>query len=461
MDTALWSKIENFSLDNPNDQYGFSTRLAFENKWTSFFTKMAILEYKKFMYLAATSSEMVSPSEAVDIVWHQHLIFTNSYSDLCTLLGKRIEHIPSTHNRADFEKFHKAKERTRELYEINFGNQPDEIWNYSNELDSLHLPQSTLKISTLKYAFLVSMFLLIFPIYFMIRDILIEIGNPDFLIKYLILCGVAIGLLELYVRFSFNSFYDKIKANLILSNLSPFELVFMEQDKIEFVVQGVVNNLISTKKIKVVGDNKLEIIDNSLTENQYENCALELMKSYHTPMPYIQLYYTLKRMPTFDQIQKSVNRIKETITNSKQFTFVIIIVMVVLGLLLSIGFSRLISGISRDKPVTFLVFTMIFLVVLADYYLNRILKFFFQKTISQSFKQEKSNTTIEKDWELNYFLFGNMVLVNSFIPLISTTNTSNFSSSNSSSNSCSSGGSSCGSSCGGSCGSSCGGCGGD
>ena len=68
-----------------------------------FVTQKAIEEYKKFMYLAATSNQMVSPSEIVDIVWHQHLIFTNSYSDFCNLLGKRIEHIPSTHNKSEFE----------------------------------------------------------------------------------------------------------------------------------------------------------------------------------------------------------------------------------------------------------------------------------------------------------------------------------------------------------------------
>ena len=91
MNTQLWNEIEKFDLDNPNDEYGFSTRLAFENSWTIYFTKMAILEYKKFMYLAATSNEMVSPSEIVDIVWHQHLIFTQSYKEFCDILGKKIE----------------------------------------------------------------------------------------------------------------------------------------------------------------------------------------------------------------------------------------------------------------------------------------------------------------------------------------------------------------------------------
>ena len=82
MNAVLWEEVLKFELDNPNDEYGFLTRLAFENKWTIYVTETAILEYKKFMYLAATSNEMVSPSEIVDIVWHQHLIFTTSYSDL-------------------------------------------------------------------------------------------------------------------------------------------------------------------------------------------------------------------------------------------------------------------------------------------------------------------------------------------------------------------------------------------
>jgi len=130
MDKILWGKVLNFNFDLQTDQYGFSTRLALENHWTLYFTQTAILEYKRFMFLAATNNEMVSPSEIVDIVWHQHLIFTNSYTNFCDVLGKRIEHIPSTHNRSEFEKFQKAKDRTKELYNSNFGTQPVEVWDY-------------------------------------------------------------------------------------------------------------------------------------------------------------------------------------------------------------------------------------------------------------------------------------------------------------------------------------------
>ena len=112
MNKNLWQSAKDFDLDYPMAEYGFSTRLAYENSWTMHFTQHAILEYKKFMYLAATANQMVSPSGIVDVVWHQHLIFTQSYQEFCTLLGKKIEHIPSTHNRAEQEKFHRLFGKT-------------------------------------------------------------------------------------------------------------------------------------------------------------------------------------------------------------------------------------------------------------------------------------------------------------------------------------------------------------
>ena len=46
MNTILWNEIEKFDFDFPLSEYGFSTRLAFENEWTDFFAKQAIQEYK-------------------------------------------------------------------------------------------------------------------------------------------------------------------------------------------------------------------------------------------------------------------------------------------------------------------------------------------------------------------------------------------------------------------------------
>ena len=244
MDIQLWNQIENFDLDKPNDQYGFSTRLAFENSWTIYFTKTAILEYKKFMYLVATSNEMVSPSEIVDIVWHQHLIFTNSYSDLCTILAKRIEHIPSTHNKAEHEKFHKAKEVTKNLYELNFGKQPEEIWTLGNPMDSLQLDNANYNLGILKIIFLGAFILLIFPISLLIKPILIQIGNPYFAWYYIFLFAMITFLLMQFVKKTCDSLIEKIKSKLIISNLTPLELVFFQKNNLDYIINGVLNNLI-------------------------------------------------------------------------------------------------------------------------------------------------------------------------------------------------------------------------
>lgn len=58
MQQTLWNSILAFDLDDPAAEYGFSLRLANENYWTEKFSEQAILEYKKFIYLAATSDRM-------------------------------------------------------------------------------------------------------------------------------------------------------------------------------------------------------------------------------------------------------------------------------------------------------------------------------------------------------------------------------------------------------------------
>lgn len=185
MNTKLWEKILHFDFDLPPNEYGFSTRLANENNWTKSFTRQAVLEYKKFMYLAATSELMVSPSEIVDTVWHQHLIFTQSYQDFCALIGKQIQHIPSTHNREEYEKFKLAKERTQKLYVLNFGEQPINIWRYIDMYESLNLGKSKYKIRSFIIVGILSFITLSIPFYFILRPIYIKINNPVFVIAYL------------------------------------------------------------------------------------------------------------------------------------------------------------------------------------------------------------------------------------------------------------------------------------
>ena len=185
MKTELWNAILAFDFDKPMSSYGFSTRLARENSWTVDFTQKVILEYKKFMYLAATSDFMVSPSEMVDIVWHQHLIFTESYQKFCAILGKKIKHIPSTHNKEEYQKFWEAKARTKSLYLTNFGEQPASIWEYTNMYASLGLEKAKLSISNIVFIGFILFLILTIPSYFVLKPIFIHVDNPYFLVEFI------------------------------------------------------------------------------------------------------------------------------------------------------------------------------------------------------------------------------------------------------------------------------------
>lgn len=231
MSTPLWNAVLNFNLDEPPSLYGFSTRLASENYWTADFTEKAIVEYKKFMYLAAVSDMMVSPSEIIDIVWHQHLIFTQSYADFCFVLGKNIQHVPSTHNREDFEKFRLAKERTKKFYGETFGSQPCMIWDYADMFEPLQLQKAPYKIRTLTTAGILIALLSTLPMFFLLKPVYIHINNPWFLTGYVAVAFFTLIGLRNYNRTTLMSVVREWKPDAFIHHLKPDELMYVARKK--------------------------------------------------------------------------------------------------------------------------------------------------------------------------------------------------------------------------------------
>src|SRR5690348_15044184 len=93
----LWRRLEQFQLDSPGSSIPFSARLARENNWTMAFSKRAITEYKRFAFLAVAAGHPVSPSEAVDQVWHLHLSYSENYwKEFCPqILRTELHHHPT------------------------------------------------------------------------------------------------------------------------------------------------------------------------------------------------------------------------------------------------------------------------------------------------------------------------------------------------------------------------------
>ncbi|MBD2088343.1 hypothetical protein H6F67_00435 [Microcoleus sp. FACHB-1515] len=127
----LYDRIQAFEIDQPNVLLPFSQRLARENHWSWNYAQQVIEEYKKFLFLAIVSGHAVTPSDAIDQVWHLHLTYTHSYWDeLCgQVLQKPLHHHPTQGGAQQRDHFWHCYCQTLESYEKFFGDRaPDHIW---------------------------------------------------------------------------------------------------------------------------------------------------------------------------------------------------------------------------------------------------------------------------------------------------------------------------------------------
>lgn len=130
----LWERIQGFSLDAENSTFPFSKKLAKEENWSLDFTKRAIEEYKKFVYLCCILPNGASPSEIVDKVWHMHLIYTQNYwEEFCpNILQQKLHHNPSKGGESEHEKHQNWLAETLKSYQEIFQQEPQQdIWKHT------------------------------------------------------------------------------------------------------------------------------------------------------------------------------------------------------------------------------------------------------------------------------------------------------------------------------------------
>jgi uncharacterized protein (TIGR04222 family) len=449
MDNHLWNKIAAFDLDSPWSEYGFSVRLAKENYWTKNFTKRAILEYKKFMYLAATSELMVSPSEIIDVVWHQHIIFTKSYGELCDLLGKQIQHVPSTHNREDFEKFKLAKDRTRKMYSKEFGEQPEDLWDFPGMFHSLRLDKAKLNIRTFIIIGMCGLIPSTIASHFLLRPLLVKIGNPQFIIFYIVAIIIVFFLLWIYNRKYLSNMIDDVHRGSFLFDLQPLELVYLKTQDVDKVIDGTLNQLVIDGKLRVSDDN-LEWVQSSVAQTPEQVQVLDALAATKKPS-YRSLMNLLRSKPIFNMTKETLDAVKKYFIKSRKFGRMFHINFFVLCLVLLVGIARLSNGVLNYKPVGQLVPLLFMQVIAIAFFLNRLVKEVISQSVADYYKRIYSKvkkSVSSHEWAWDYAFYGTSVLTPSLILVAGHTDKSDSWSSGDSS--------SCGTSC-----SSCGGCGGD
>jgi hypothetical protein len=144
----LWTRIKNYHFENlvsPSIWDSISTALgkgdastkAFVNKIMKkhklphAFVYRAIEEYKKFVYLGVISDFYVTPSKYIDIIWHEHILFSKGYRDFCkNVIRYQFDHQPELVVSEDQTELFSAQYiDTLDLYKTEFGMEPPEnIW---------------------------------------------------------------------------------------------------------------------------------------------------------------------------------------------------------------------------------------------------------------------------------------------------------------------------------------------
>ncbi len=444
---SLWDSVEKFDINETSHGNGFALKLAREHNWPYNFTKDAVIEYKKFMYLAVTCDFMVSPSRIVDEVWHLHLTYSKSYNNFCKVLGKTIDHHPSNFTDEDVKKYKFAKEKTKVEYERAFGTQPPEYWVHYDMFDQLGLPKAKFKNRTKIIFILLSFITLFYPLYLITKPFIILIQGTNFIFINIFVLAIAVVVMEIHNNYVTKNIVDSLNKNCFLFNLSPLELIYLKTFKLTFVIHCVMNNLIKEKKIEVAEDFKLI---NKLSKDELQVLNEPILEYVKKDGVFYQSIITkILYRSNYLNIKNSMDALKKYFLKSKIFSMLLTLNAIVFCTVLLFSFLRLINGIERDKPIGYLFLIILFTIAFTIWFINRLYSNVGKSSLTYYYETKViSNKTRSENWAWEYFIFGSSIFTTEFIPLVDHVNKNTDSNGNSSS---------CGSSCGSNCGSSCGG----
>lgn len=451
----LWDQVSDFDVAEYAFNYGFALRLATENKWSLSFTDAAIEEYKKFMFLAAISEEMIAPSEVVDIVWHLHLIYSDAYQSFCKVLGKEIRHIPSRKEQAEQAHFEAAKHSTQKIYEPVFGPMPEAIWKYESMYDSLHLSRASFAPGQLDILALALIPVLIPGLYFLLRPVYRGIDSAYFLPAYLVLGIIIFLVLRQYNQQFFKRLIKGAAPSGFLFQLGSLELIALKSGTVKNCVHALTNELIVQEHIAVDHLERLSVIKAPDKDQIAQLKVYEIFAREETPVLYDKVLSRAVYIPYFQAIQSFASELKNYINTSKEHLRMVICNYCCLGVFLALGLVRIFTGLSTGKPIIYIL-VLVLISIIITLNLLRQLKFgFFNNILPDHYLKSMPVPGPENALQWGYLQSGQLALTAAFMPVVAGSITADNRGQDNTS------GSGCGTSCGSSCGSGCGGCGGD
>jgi uncharacterized protein (TIGR04222 family) len=367
--TELYERIQAFSFDRPDTQLTFSKKLAKDNGWSLSYAQKVIAEYKKFTFLAVAAGHPVAPSDQVDQVWHLHLSYTRSYwQDFCpNILQTPLHHDPSRGGLSEQLKLDDWYSKTLESYKQFFGQTPPiDIWPNSkdrfgrdlkfvrvNSQQNWILPKPPFpKIPHQQTLTLTLLFTLATVITGC--QIVSTIPNPlnftggEFLTFYFLLSIIVVFLatrLRNYLRLPDNNLGQT-------ASLNTYETAYLAGGK-DRVVDTAIATLFQKEYI-TVESNKRTLTLNESKENLFDPVEQEVAKAIALDGKIDRVRSLVTSTRVIETIGDRLRQLGLLVTENQSLkaqTYPAILFACLLGL----GFAKIVVGISRGKPVSFLI----------------------------------------------------------------------------------------------------------
>ena len=426
----LYQRIQAFSLDDSDAHLSFSKRLARDNAWSAEYTQRVIDEYKKFTFLGVVAGHPVTPSDQVDQVWHLHLIYTHSYwGEFCpNVLQTPFHHGPTRGGRREHHKFNDWYSKTLASYERFFGySPPADIWppphlRFGRDLHFLRvntqqnwiLPKPTLELPNLHWErspIIVLLFLLALTVTGCSSLSLISISNPlnfkgpEFLLFYSLAASTAIVLayiLRWYLqKFTLHS-SDESDTSEQLSSLNTYDIAYLVDGHIRAVDVAIIN-LIQRGHLQVHRNTYTLDLGSVLPTDCHplERAIVQAVEQNKRPSQIRKAVTstTLSIEARLRQLglltgSRQANSIQASNRKTLRRARVVqwLSVLPIFAVLL-LGIAKIIVGISRDKPVGFLLILCLITAVVGFYlYLSAEP----QHLLTQSHRSGNTSTSYER-----------------------------------------------------------------
>jgi hypothetical protein len=125
----LWRRVERHDFE-PETTLNFTHRLARDHGWSLEEARAAVDAYRRFCFLAIISPTPVTPSEIVDEVWHQHLIYSRDYWTVWCgqVLQAPLHHDPTPGGSEAELIYRRQYAETLALHERVFGQPDAQLW---------------------------------------------------------------------------------------------------------------------------------------------------------------------------------------------------------------------------------------------------------------------------------------------------------------------------------------------